>query len=81
MAITLVVEADGRDVGHSASTVDFSNLGARIRARVGLTGGQAVRIIVYERKREAVPCRVVWVGEAEAHGYREAGLEFLAPFE
>jgi hypothetical protein len=80
MPVILIVGPEGKAVAHNASTVDFSNLGARIRTTVSLSVGEAVGIVAHERKRETVPCRVVWVGTSQRDGSRETGLEFLAGF-
>ena len=76
----LKVGPEGKAVAHDAFTIDFSDLGARIRTTVSLAPGEAVGIVAYERKRETVPCRVVWVASSETNGFREAGLEFLSRF-
>jgi hypothetical protein len=81
MPLTLIVGPEGKGVAHSASTVDFSNLGARILTALSLSVGEALSIVAYDRKRETVPCRVVWIGETQTDGAREAGLEFLRGFD
>ena len=80
MPITLIISSEGRAAAHDAATIDFSDLGARIRTTVSLTTGEPVGIIAWKRKRDTVPCRVVWVGASETDGSREAGLEFLSRF-
>jgi len=77
----MIVTADigGSRLSGSADSLDLSPIGARIRTTLELSPGQAVNVLVPERKRDEVSCRVVWVGARE--GARHAGLEFLSPFD
>ena len=81
MPITLIVGTEGRPVAHRAATADFSNLGARIRTTLGLNVGEAVGMVAYQRTRETVACRVVWIAKPQPDGWREAGLAFLSGFD
>ena len=76
MPITLRLEPETAQVTHSASTVDLSEMGARVRTDAPLAPGQALEVIPSEAG-SAVPSRVVWVGPAGSAWAGEAGLEFL----
>ncbi len=75
--VTLSFDSDVGRISNYASTVDFSEGGARVRTHIRLIPGDAVRIIPQEGTNRAVPGRVVWVGPARSDGLVEAGLEFL----
>lgn len=45
------------------------------------TVDEAVRMVAYQRKRDTVSCRVVWIAKPQPDGWREAGLEFLSGFD
>jgi hypothetical protein len=77
MPVILIVRPDGKAVAHNASTGDCSDQGARIRTAVDLGVGEAIGIVAYERRRETVPCRAVWVGTFQTDGSREGGIGFL----
>ena len=50
-----------------------------MRTGIDLQAGQLVIVIPNEGKGEAVPSRVVWVGQKGSESMREAGLAFLHP--
>ena len=77
MPMILTVDANGSPFSANASTVDLSEIGARIKTTLGLAAGQPVNVIVPERQSDAAPGRVVWVG-AQTQGAREVGIEFLS---
>jgi hypothetical protein len=76
--VTLVVDTDRSRIANSAFALDFSCLGARVRTAIDLKAGQLV--IVIPKKGEAVPSRVVWIGQKQAsERTSEVGLAFLHP--
>ncbi len=75
--LTLLLESHGKKRAHRAFTVDFSELGARVRAGSILSPGQLVEVIPDEAPHYAVRGRVVWVRAAGSERYGLAGLEFL----
>src|SRR5713226_151527 len=74
MLITLRLEPETAQVTHSASTVDLSEMGARVRTDAPLAPGQALEVIPSAAAGSAVPSRVVWVGPAGSAWAGEAGL-------
>ncbi len=75
MSVTLRLEPETAQVTHRASTVDLSEMGARVRTDAPLAPGQALEVIPSGAEGSAVPSRVVWVGPVGSAW--EAGLEFL----
>jgi PilZ domain len=61
-----------------AFTLDISQSGARVRANVALSPGQAVQVVPNEGMERAIPGRIVWVNKLIAGPSGEAGIEFLS---
>jgi len=74
--VKLIFDSRRPEVTHNAFTVDISPSGARVRAGVSLSPGQAVNVIPNEGTQYAIPGRVVWVSEVPADPGAEAGIEF-----
>jgi hypothetical protein len=77
--VTLIVESDRERISHSAYGIDLSTLGMTIRPGIDLLPGQLVTVIPNEGPCQAVPSRVVWVGEEGSESGGEAGIAFLEP--
>jgi hypothetical protein len=78
-SLVLAVDTDRSQIANNAFAVDFSLLGARVRTSIDLRAGQLVIVVPNEGKGEAVPSRVVWVGQSGSDSTREVGLAFLHP--
>ncbi len=78
--ISLIVNSQGSRATHHAHTIDLSHLGVRVRSQTPLKLGQNIEVIPSIGSNDAVPSRVVWVGETGSYRDGEAGLEFLNPF-
>ena len=74
--VKLIVSSRLPQIAHEAFTLDISPSGARVRASVSLSPGQAVNVIPNEGTLYAIPGRVVWVSEAPTHPGAEVGIEF-----
>ena len=77
MPVNIVVESDGAAISHPATTVDFSDRGARVQTSAALVQGAQIQLILSGRKYPPLPSRVVWMGHARPNQPQEAGLEFL----
>ena len=62
----------------SASIVDMSLLGVRVRTIGALVPGQKLTLLPAQHAIHAFPCRVVWASSSNSQMYSEAGLEFCA---
>ena len=78
--VTLVIESEGKKVGHPAYMMDVSEQGLRLKTRVPLAPEQTIEIEPNEGPGYAVWGRVIWVGVPQASQEVEAGLEFLQHF-
>jgi len=74
--VRLILDPRSPLVAHTAFTVDISPSGARVRADVSLSPGQAVNVVPNEGTQYAIPGRVVWVNEVPTDPGAEAGIEF-----
>lgn len=77
--VTLIVDSDGKKVGHPSYMVDVSERGIKLKANVAVTVGQLVDVVPTDGPRYAVRSRVVWVGKAGSDQEGRLGLEFLDP--
>ncbi len=77
--VTLIIESEGKRIGHPSYMVDVSERGIKIKANVPVTIGQVVEVVPAEGPRYAVRSRVVWVGKAGSDQEGRLGLEFLDP--
>jgi PilZ domain-containing protein len=77
MPLTLRLQFASVHATFSASTIDLSELGARIRADAPLVPGQRIEVIPNESAGVPVPGRVVWVGRMGSAQAGQAGVEFL----
>ena len=78
--VTLVIESEGKKVGHPAHMIDVSEQGLRLKTRVPLAPEQIVEIEPNEGPSCVVRARVMWVGVPQASQEVETGLEFLQRF-
>ena len=75
--ISLLVESERFKVEHSASTINLSVGGLRVRAPLALVPGETVGIITQGDSRHALSTRVVWAQRVGTnHGFL-SGLAFL----
>ena len=73
--VTLLLKDQGREFERSASTVDLSESGLRVRTRAELSEGQIVYVLVGGGYSRLGYCRVVWVRETDHIRRNEAGLQ------
>lgn len=76
-AIVLVVESDGIETLYEGTTVDLSNLGARVETERTLAPGQTITLLQPDDPATAYRCMVVWSGDVGSDGQGQMGLEFL----
>jgi hypothetical protein len=79
VVVEIAVDSDGTTTLYTASTVDFSPLGARVQTELPLAPGARVNFIWRGAAPRSVPSRVVWSAPAHLHQGHEAGLRFLEP--
>jgi PilZ domain-containing protein len=77
--VTLLVDSDRSQIAHGAFGIDLSELGIRVRSSAGLLPGQLVNVVPNQGSMQAVPSRVIWVGEEGSSRAGEAGIAFLEP--
>ena len=77
--VELAVDSHGTITSYAASTVDFSNLGARVETDSPLAPGARVSIIWTGPEPRSVPGQVVWSAPAHLDRGHQAGLRFLEP--
>ena len=78
--VTLVIESEGKKVGHPAHMIDVSEQGLRLKTRVPLAPEQTVEVVPTEGPSYGVCARVMWVGVPQASQEVAAGLNFLQRF-
>ena len=79
LPVTLLVDSETEKIAQDAFTVDFSQLGVRVRTDLSLSPGQAVEVFPNRGLKHPIPSRVIWVGGQRTLQECEAGLEFLKP--
>ena len=77
--VEIAVHSQGTTTSHAASTVDFSNLGARVETESALAPGTRVNLIWNGLAPRSVPSQVVWSAPAHLDRGHQAGLRFLEP--
>ena len=77
--VEIAVDANGTTTSYTASTVDFSALGARVQTELPLAPGARVNFIWRGPAQRSVPSQVVWSAPAHLDQGHEAGLRFLEP--
>ncbi len=75
--ITLLMKDQGREFERSASTVDHSEKGLRVRTAVPLSEGQIVYVLTSRGFSPLGYCQVVWVRETNPARQSEAGLKLM----
>ncbi|MGD0225518.1 MAG: PilZ domain-containing protein [Terriglobia bacterium] len=75
--ISLMLKAGEIKTDESATTVDISLHGAKVRTKLTLVPGEWVGFVPKGEFTYAIPSRVVWVREYESSHWTLAGLEFL----
>lgn len=77
--VEIAVDSNGTTTSYAASTVDFSNLGARVETDTPLAPGTRVNFIWTGLAPRSVPSQVVWSAPAHRDQGHQAGLRFLEP--
>ena len=77
--VETVVDSRGTTMSYAASTVDFSDLGARVETESPLVPGARVNFIWTGPEHRSVPSQVVWSAPAHLDQGHQAGLRFLEP--
>jgi hypothetical protein len=75
--ITLLFKEQGQEFERSASTVDLSEQGLRVRTSADLSEGQIVYVVSSRGYSPLGYCRVVWVRETDQIRRHEAGLKLM----
>jgi hypothetical protein len=75
--VTLLLKDQGQEFERSASTVDTSQAGLRVRTMAGLSEGQIVYVLSSRGYSPLGYCRVVWVRETDHNRRHEAGLKLV----
>jgi PilZ domain len=75
--ITLLMKNQGLEFQRTASTVDFSEQGLRVRTTAELSEGQIVYVLASRGFAPLGYCRVVWVRETDHIRRNEAGLKLM----
>jgi hypothetical protein len=78
--VRLVLEPARFKTDYSASTLDISLCGARVRTSLSLVPGEWVGLIPKGEFPHVIPSRVVWVREDDYSYWNFAGLEFIDEF-
>ena len=79
--ISLMLKAGEIKTDESATTVDISLHGAKVRTKLTLVPGEWVGFVPKGEFPHPIPTRVVWVREYESSQWTFAGLEFLNTME
>ncbi len=79
--ISLVLKAETFMVDNSATAIDISLGGMRVRTTLELVPGGRVGIVAQGEFPHAIPTRIVWVQEDKSSYWTFAGLEFLLTLE
>lgn len=75
--VTLASKTGNFQVDDSATTVDVSPRGAKVRTKLSLAPGELLGVFPKGEFPDAIRTRVVWVNEYEFDDWTLAGLEFL----
>jgi len=62
----------------SASTINISLSGVRVRTKLALVPRQAVAIVIEGQFSRTIPGRVVWVRKDKSSPWTTAGIKFAA---
>ena len=77
MPVTLLMKNQGQEFERSASTVDLSEQGLRVRTTAALSEGQIVYVLSSRGYSPLGYCRVVWVRESDQARRNEVGLKLM----
>jgi len=77
--VEIAVDSNGTTTSYAASTVDFSDFGARVETESPLVPGARVNFIWTGPSPRSVPSQVVWSAPAQRDRGHQAGLRFLEP--
>lgn len=80
MPLSLRLQLGTTEGTFRVSTIDISELGARIRADAPLAPGQRIEVIPDRPDGPPVQGRVIWIGEVGTAQAGHAGIEFLQSF-
>ncbi len=81
MPISLVLKNGNLKADDSATTLDISLRGAKVRTKLTLRPGDLVGVVPQGEFPEAIRTRVIWVREYESNDWTLAGLEFLSSLQ
>jgi hypothetical protein len=81
ISISLVLKGESFRTDESATTVDVSLRGMKVRTRFSLVPGEWVGVVPKGEFPHAIPARVVWVREEASSQWMFAGLEFVQTME
>jgi hypothetical protein len=79
--VSLVLKPEDFKTDDSATALDISLRGARVRTKLALVPGEWVGVVAKNKFPNAIPTRVVWAQEDESSHFVFAGLEFLSALE
>ena len=74
--IIIALEEDLLKADDSAITVDISPLGASVRTKLALVGGEWVKVVGKGQYPRPTPALVVWVRKDDSNHLTVAGLDF-----
>jgi hypothetical protein len=77
MPVRLVLSPERFKSDNSATTVDVSLRGMKVKTSLDLIPGEWIGIVPKTGFPQAIPARVVWSHEDEATRWIYAGIEFL----
>lgn len=74
--VGLISKVGGVKADKSASTINISLSGVRVRTRLPLTPKQEVAVTIEGEFSRTIPGRVVWVHEDASSPWKTAGIKF-----
>lgn len=77
--VEIAVHSHGTTTSFAASTVDFSDLGARVETDSPLAPGARVNLIWTGPAPRSLPSQVVWSAPVHLDQGHQSGLRFLEP--
>ncbi len=81
MPVRLVLSSERFKSDNSATTLDISLRGMRVRTNLDLIPGEWIGIVPKAGFPQAIPARVIWAREDEVSRWIFAGLEFIQTTE
>jgi hypothetical protein len=78
IAVGLVSKVGELKSDTSASTINISLSGVRVRTKLALVPKQEVAVVIEGQFSQTIPGRVVWVREDKSSHWTTAGIKFAA---